>query len=526
MIMKKLFTIALMLIAGMTASAQGTWSTGMNEVDELKGLLGGPYYRYDLEGMGSFVLWDWEDWKFRIVTDKGKFKEQLASSGNYYVSLFIGLYSLDGKLTEKFDLIIEPDHSSPYIATINKNWMYFPKHRRKIKKMIRTLKSGDGYVRIVCGRRDMQDFDLTITKYDIDEKYSKAYKEYTQVLNNSTILYDLNDYKTAEDLAIATANKTAKGTTLKKGERFKVLGLDIKSMNAKIQLPTGNTGWISALCVPNQKDFLPYVHFREEYKQYLKTGSVAPGMTREEVYIITGNYLTPDSKFYKSFKNDYIWYKYTNADYMFYKNSLYFASSTSGKGSFYYNSTPSYKLIGATRNESVMDNNISSDMIYKDELFDIVWVINRNKINFTLKNNASSSIKVLWDDMAFVGITGESHRLIHKGIKYSEKEKEQAPSIVARNTELHDILIPADNLHYKKSTENWEAYPFIADTTYSPEDEASQRPDGTKIQVLLPIIVNEKRYEYLFVFEITKIHFSLMNFNYRDGFVRRTDELR
>ena len=65
--MKKLFAIAFLLFAVLTASAQGTWSTGMNEADELKGLLGGPYYRYDVEGMGSFILWDWEDWKFNKI---------------------------------------------------------------------------------------------------------------------------------------------------------------------------------------------------------------------------------------------------------------------------------------------------------------------------------------------------------------------------------------------------------------------------------------------------------------------------
>lgn len=525
--MKKLFTISLMLIAWLTACAQGTWSTGMNEADELKGLLGGPYYRYDVEGVGSFILWDWEDWKFRIITDKGKFEENI-SSGKWYTSINLGLYSSDGKLTDKLESIIEVNHSNPNTATIDKNWMayYGPGRKSKIKKMIRALKSGEGYVRIVCSRVGMQDFDLKITKYDISEENSTAYKEYPQVLNNGVLFCDVNDYATPDEISEAMKNKTLKSITLKKGERFKVVALDMNSMSAKIQLPNGKVGWIDALQVPNPRDYLPYVQFRDKYRPNLQTGSVAPGMTREEVYMVTGNYLRPGSKSYKAFKNDYIWYNYTNADYMFYKNSLYFASSTAGKGSFYYNSTPSYKLIGATRNESVMDNNISSDLTYKDELFNIVWSIDRNKINFSLKNNAPGSIKVLWDDMAFVGIDGESKRGIHKGIKYSEKEKEQAPSIVARNTELHDILIPTQYIHYKKSTEEWEAYPFISDTTYSPEDEASQRPDGKKVQVLLPIIVNEKKYEYQFVFEITKISFFLMNFNYRDGFIRRTDELK
>ena len=42
--MKKLFALTLLLLTGLTASAQGTWSTGMNEADELEGEKGGPYY--------------------------------------------------------------------------------------------------------------------------------------------------------------------------------------------------------------------------------------------------------------------------------------------------------------------------------------------------------------------------------------------------------------------------------------------------------------------------------------------------
>lgn len=522
--MKKLLLFALLTLAGLAAFAQeGTWSTGMNEADELKGYLGGPFYRYDVEGIGSFILWDWEDWKFRIITDKGRFEEH-PSAGNWYNSITMGLFSPSGQLTEKLESIIEVDHSSPNTATIDKNWLYYykPKQKSKIKKIIRALKSGEGYVRIVCSRKDIQDFDLKITKYDITEENSTAYKDYPQVFNSATAFCDVNDYSTLDEVAKAVKNKTLKSTTLKKGERFKVLSLDTKYMNAKIQLPNGKTGWVDALQVPNPRDFLPYVHFRDIFRPNLNTSSVSPGMTREEVYIVTGNYSRPGSKYYKAFKNDYVWYNYTNADYIFYKNSLYFASSC--KGAFYYNSYPCYKLVNVTRNESVLDKNISSNQIYKDELLNIAWSIDLNKVNFTLKNNASSSIKVLWDDMAFVGINGESHRVIHKGIKYSEKEKEQAPSIVARNAELHDLLIPTDNIYYKKSWEKWSANPFIIDTFYSPEDEASQRPDGKKIQILLPIIINEKRYEYQFIFEIEKINFFLRNSDYKDS-SRASDEL-
>lgn len=518
--MKKLLAIALLLFADLTASAQGTWSTGMNEPDELKGLLGGPYYRYDVEGMGTFVLWDWEDWKFRIITDKGKFHVEVGN-GNYYVSMSMGLYSPEGQLIEKLESPIELDRTDYSTATINKNWMYYPSTRKKIKKMIRALKSGEGRVRIVCKRNNMQDFDLTITKYDITEENSTAYKEFPQVFNTATMFCDVNDYSTPDEVAVAMKNKNLKSTTLKKGERFKVVSLDTKSMSAKIQLTNGKVGWVYALQVPNQRDFLPYIQFRDNFLPNIKTGSVAPGMTREEVYIVTGNYLNSSSKSYKAF-GDYIWYNYTNANYLFYKNSLYFA--TNCKGAFYYQGFAYYKLSNVSRNESIMDNNISSSANYKDELLSVSWSIDRNKVNFSVKNNATSSIKIPWDDMAFVGINGESHRIIHKGIKYSEKEKEQAPSIIARNAELHDLIIPADKIYYQKSWEKWSAYPFVDDFLYSPEDESTKHPNGKKIQVLLPVIINEKRYEYQFVFEIEYINYGLMNFDYYKN-SRVADEL-
>lgn len=73
MIMKKFFTIALILMVAMTASAQGTWTTGTREGDELKGDNGGPYYRYEIKNDGGLVLWDWNDWAFKIFTTKGGF---------------------------------------------------------------------------------------------------------------------------------------------------------------------------------------------------------------------------------------------------------------------------------------------------------------------------------------------------------------------------------------------------------------------------------------------------------------------
>lgn len=163
--MKKLLTIALMMLVELTASAQGTWSTGIREGDELKGDNGGPYYRYEIENEGGFVLWDWNDWEFKIFTTKGGFDVwYYQNNGARFINITMGLYTLDGKLIDKRDMPLAADHTHKE-AWINKKGIYYPATRKTIKKMFKALKSGEGYVRVVCARKGASDFDLKITPY-------------------------------------------------------------------------------------------------------------------------------------------------------------------------------------------------------------------------------------------------------------------------------------------------------------------------------------------------------------------------
>jgi hypothetical protein len=163
--MKKLLTIALMLLVELTANAQGTWSKGMLEGDELKGTTDGPYYLYEVEGMGSFVVWDFDDWAFKINSENGVFDVWHNNQGSHYIYVTLGLYTLDGKLTEKWEGTIKADHVALKMAWINKNAIYYPSTRKKLKKMFRALKSGEGYVRIISKRRNVEDFDLKVMPY-------------------------------------------------------------------------------------------------------------------------------------------------------------------------------------------------------------------------------------------------------------------------------------------------------------------------------------------------------------------------
>lgn len=165
--MKKLLTIALLLFAGLTAKAQeGTWTTGVNEPDELKGSSGGPYYCYSINGEGSFVVWDWDDHLFKINTDKGVFDVwYYEHTATRVMRVTIGLYAMDGKMVDKIEnLELFADISGKSAWASKDGYWYAIK--KKIKKMKRALKTGKGYIRIICARKDAQEFDIKIFPFN------------------------------------------------------------------------------------------------------------------------------------------------------------------------------------------------------------------------------------------------------------------------------------------------------------------------------------------------------------------------
>ena len=142
-----------MTVLCMTANAQGTWSTGMREGDELKGDNGGPYYRYEVEGEGGLVLWDWNDWEFNVFTTNGGFDVWCyQNSGFRYIRITMGLYTLDGKLTDKRDIELAADHTQKEAWT-NKKGLYYPATRKMIKKMLSIEIRGRICADYLCSQR-------------------------------------------------------------------------------------------------------------------------------------------------------------------------------------------------------------------------------------------------------------------------------------------------------------------------------------------------------------------------------------
>jgi hypothetical protein len=151
----------------------------------------------------------------------------------------------------------------------------------------------------------------------------------------------------------------------------------------------------------------------------------------------------------------------------------------------------------------------------------VLWLVNSLNISFSIQNKTDHSIKIPWDEAAFIDAKGSSHRVMHSGVKYTDRANPQAPSIIARKASIEDIVFPADYVYWREGSRyspgRWEEKPFFVSTdfhgTYTKGDypslesfeQAAKSNIGKSIQVLLPLQIEDVINDYIFTFVVENV---------------------
>lgn len=85
--------------------------------------------------------------------------------------------------------------------------------------------------------------------------------------------------------------------------------------------------------------------------------------------------------------------------------------------------------------------------LYEDGLFSGLFFVTRSRINFTITNKTDHSIRIIWDEAAFIDVDGQSGRVAHEGVKYADRNASQPPIVIPRGTSLTDFVLPTGRLY-------------------------------------------------------------------------------
>ncbi len=142
---------------------------------------------------------------------------------------------------------------------------------------------------------------------------------------------------------------------------------------------------------------------------------------------------------------------------------------------------------------------IRNDQIYTDEFVTIQPKLDSDKIvSLIITNHHNSTIRILWDEAAFVDGRGSSHRIMHAGTKYGDKEKEQIPYVIPSNAYMSTAITPIDANN---------VYLWANNGLYTEVQQAQKALERYKeiphiVRLLFPLEIDGQKVEYMMNFEI------------------------
>jgi hypothetical protein len=146
---------------------------------------------------------------------------------------------------------------------------------------------------------------------------------------------------------------------------------------------------------------------------------------------------------------------------------------------------------------TVTDKDITK-FSYVDNYIDMLIFAANTQFGFILKNISDNTLKIVWNEAVFVDVDGSTSKVMHSGIKYSQREADQPASSIIKGAKLDDIAAPTANVYYSDILKEW--------TSYSMFRHAEKGKEGQTIKLMLPILVKDVVNEYIFEFGLTYVY--------------------
>lgn len=131
---------------------------------------------------------------------------------------------------------------------------------------------------------------------------------------------------------------------------------------------------------------------------------------------------------------------------------------------------------------------------YNDNVIDIVIVGGSEQFNFSLKNVSDQSLKLVWNEAAFIDFDGTTSKIMHVGTKYIDRDKDQPATTIIKGAKIEDVATPTCNV-------------FLQEGRYGSWETTSMYPKKPglspgQLKLMLPIQIKDVINEYIFVFDV------------------------
>jgi hypothetical protein len=141
----------------------------------------------------------------------------------------------------------------------------------------------------------------------------------------------------------------------------------------------------------------------------------------------------------------------------------------------------------------------SRELLFEDQAIQILFTLSETQIGIRLQNKMSSPIKVDWNTISYVDITGLAHSVMHAGVRYIERDRPQVPTVIPPAAMIEDAIVPSDHISYSSgSGGGWSSrqlFPGLTETDIY---------IGKSFSVFMPLEIDGVVKNYSFAFNIER----------------------
>lgn len=90
-----------------------------------------------------------------------------------------------------------------------------------------------------------------------------------------------------------------------------------------------------------------------------------------------------------------------------------------------------------------------STLRFEDDNLRFDFTITNQEVDFVVKNKSNTPLKLIWDEASMV-VFGKAQKVMHKGIKYTDRNLSQPPTTIPPQATWSDLVLPTENVYWKE----------------------------------------------------------------------------
>jgi hypothetical protein len=150
-----------------------------------------------------------------------------------------------------------------------------------------------------------------------------------------------------------------------------------------------------------------------------------------------------------------------------------------------------------TKKYAMVTPGLSKELRFDDPSIGISFVVvDDNQITFELQNKTGEPISIDWNKVAYVDPASESHRVMHKGVKFVDRDNVLPATLVPPMAKLTDLIFPISHVRWSTVLREWMQDPIF------PSGEAALTLKGKTFGIFMPLILEGEIKNYNFTFSI------------------------